>query len=419
MRLLLLVVLGLGAGVAIGGLAAVDRGYLLVFWNGWQLTFPNLALLLILLLLGFLCLHYLLNLLRQIGYWRGGFARWNSNRRALQARKSLIDGLVALADGGWRSAEKLFLRHVADAQVPLIHYLCAARAAEEQKAEERRDRYLALAQQACPEAEVVIRLRQAEAQIRQGQAGQALVTLRMLQEQAPEQRRVLEMLAKAYQGSGDWQHLQQLLPLLKKRAVVSEAEIAVFEEHCLLEAIRRAAGQDSAAVEQIWGKAPNSLRERLGPVLGYAHKLRELGQDAKAMSLLKNRLDRVWNPALVRCFGELEAASGEQQLKDAEGWLREHPDDGELLLVLGKLCMRLSLWGKARGYFEASVSRGGGPQARQALGELLLILKEPDAALQQFRGALAEVLHEEPPSHPDRLAQPRADDRGKQLPILS
>lgn len=39
----------------------------------------------------------------------------------------------------------------------------------------------------------------------------------------------------------------------------------------------------------------------------------------------------------------------------AESWLKQAPQDAQLLLCLGRLCLRNQLWGKAREYLEASL----------------------------------------------------------------
>ena len=45
-----------------------------------------------------------------------------------------------------------------------------------------------------------------------------------------------------------------------------------------------------------------------------------------------------------------------RQIERAEKWLEKHPNDAALLLALGRLCARQSLWGKAQSYLEASVA---------------------------------------------------------------
>jgi len=65
-----------------------------------------------------------------------------------------------------------------------------------------------------------------------------------------------------------------------------------------------------------------------------------------------------------------------------------HNQDPVLLRVLGELCQKQQLWGKARTYLEASVALGGGWRAHLALGELLGHLGRADEANTHFVAAL-------------------------------
>lgn len=392
MRLFLLILVGLGAGVAIGWFASIDRGYMLVIWNGWQVVFPNLVLILVAVIIGFILLHYLLNVVRQLGYWRRGVSHWSANRRANKARDSLVSGLIALAEGRWRKGEKLLLKHVTDADAPLIHYLGAARAAEEQDATERRDQYLALAHELDSDAQVAIHLSQAGSYLRHGQMEQALATLQELHKMEPGQTQVLEKLARVYQSLNDWQGLHQMLPLLKKKGIFDADHLRLLEENCLVALLRQSDGDDSGALDQLWRKVPKPLKERAALIKVRVNQLRQQERTQEAIALLKNSLDNLWDQDLLLLYGQLESENKALQLKTAEAWLEEHPDDDLLLLVLGKLCERLALWGKARSYLASSVAKGGSIEARSAFGELLLKLEEPDAALKQFRDGLSAAV---------------------------
>ena len=79
-------------------------------------------------------------------------------------------------------------------------------------------------------------------------------------------------------------------------------------------------------------------------------------------------------------------ASG--RLAQAERWLPEHPEDAQLLLCLGRLCLRDKLWGKARDYFESSYRAEPGAEVCAELGRLLLGLGEPKVAAAYYREGL-------------------------------
>jgi len=58
-------------------------------------------------------------------------------------------------------------------------------------------------------------------------------------------------------------------------------------------------------------------------------------------------------------------------LENIESWLNDHKNNPYLLLALGKACQNMSLWGKARNYFEASISLHALPETHLRLARLL------------------------------------------------
>ncbi|MCP4391457.1 MAG: tetratricopeptide repeat protein, partial [Gammaproteobacteria bacterium] len=64
-----------------------------------------------------------------------------------------------------------------------------------------------------------------------------------------------------------------------------------------------------------------------------------------------------------------------------EKWLDDFGHNENLLLALGRISMRARLWGKAQGYFEASIGAMATPAACLALAELFeQQLQQPDKA---------------------------------------
>ena len=80
-----------------------------------------------------------------------------------------------------------------------------------------------------------------------------------------------------------------------------------------------------------------------------------------------------------------------QRLKIAEGWLKERPDNADLLLSLARLCKCSELWGKARDYLEAALKLEGRSELYAELAEVMGHLGEHDKSLQLYRQGLLEV----------------------------
>jgi HemY protein len=148
-----------------------------------------------------------------------------------------------------------------------------------------------------------------------------------------------------------------------------------------------AATKDPGRIRELWKKLPKHLREQPQLIHARIDALIADGQLSEAESIIRKALDKNWNEELVLLYGQLEA-DGAAQLRNAESWLRQRPEDAALLLTAARLCMRNELWGKARSYFETSNAIRPSPEAWHDLGQLMLQLGEEGQASQAFQKGL-------------------------------
>lgn len=363
--LLLALLLAVGAGLVLVN----EPGYVLIGYGNWTLE-TTVSLLVFAVVAGFAALYLVLRLLAGLKRAPQRVREWERRRTLLRARNTLNHGLMELAEGNWAGAEKRLLKYAGDSETPLLNYLAAARAAQQQGAHERRDQYLRHAHQAMPAADVAVGLTQAELQIAHRQMEQALATLTHLRTLAPRHGYVLALLMRLYEALHDWEHLRQLLPELRKRKVLDAvaAEALELRVHSELLA-QHARGRDAAALRDTWNRVPRRLAQHPDTVLAYTTQLHRLGEDHEAENLVRAALKKGWDARLVDLYGRLQADI-RHQLTTAEAWLREHERDAVLLQALGRLAMRNSLWGKAREYLETSISIAPTVESYQLLGSL-------------------------------------------------
>ena len=89
-----------------------------------------------------------------------------------------------------------------------------------------------------------------------------------------------------------------------------------------------------------------------------------------------------------------------------------------LLLACGRLCLKSKLWGKARGYLEASIGVGPSAAAYRELGALLESMGEQRQAMECFKSGL-EIGSDFPlPELPSRInsSLPGKTDRRAAIP---
>jgi HemY protein len=395
MRLGLLLLIALALGAIAAHWLLGDQGYVLVDIRGWTLetSVPGLVLALALLYLAVRLLGWLVRAPRRAGAAFGEL-------RARRAQRHLDRAFAAIAEGQWGRGERL-LGRAARGPASLAGYLSAARAAQEQHALERRDEWLRRAYEADPAAGPAVLLTQAELQIDQEQLEQALATLRQLDNMSAGHPRGLALQARVLEKLGDWSALEKLLLQLHSRKALDGAELQLLEVR--VARAQLAAAADGAALDQAWQALRKDLRRE--PVLleAYADAALRLGVSSAAEPVLRQALKSSWTTSLVAAYGRLEAADAAGQLATAEKWLRDRPEDAELLLACGRLCLRNQLWGKARSYLETSLAIRPHPEAWRIYGELLVQLGESGAASEAFRQGLTAAAGSAPV-----LAAPRA-----------
>ena len=225
--LLLLLILAI---VVLGAVLLVrdDPGLVMLRYRDYTVE-TTLAFALVALIVLVIAFYYGVRLLR--GLWRlpRSMRRHSQNRRFGKARSQLAQGLIDLAEGRFEKAENHLVRLVDFSDSPLVHYLAAARAAQLQGKHNARDSYLKAAHEARPDAELAIGVTQAELQLEHRQTEQALATLTHLHSIAPRHDYVTMLLARTYHELKDWQALVEVLPDVRRKKLVKEAELLEME----------------------------------------------------------------------------------------------------------------------------------------------------------------------------------------------
>jgi len=248
---------------------------------------------------------------------------------------------------------------------------------------------LRLAYEETPEAANAVLLTQAEFQLDRGQNEQALATLRQLEEHTKDHAQALALMGRLYFELQDWDALAKILPRLSKSTQLKPGILDKWTTRVHKEALDKAA--DAEVLDHAWKNIPRPLRSDITLLEAYYQGLLRAGLDDRAEKELSAALKSNWRAPLVRLYGLVEATDTTKQLKRAEGWLKTHSDDADLLLAAARLCLRNELWGKARSYLETVISMRPTPEAYQEYGALLAQMGEGDAAADAYRDGLGMV----------------------------
>ena len=125
--------MALAVGALIAQFLLPDAGYVLISFHDYriELTVPMMVFL---LALGYLLIRVILRII-QAPKKLGEAAGRASQRRA---SKHFTRGLIEMAEGNWARGERMLTRGIRNSETPLLNYLAAARAAQNQGQGRRR-----------------------------------------------------------------------------------------------------------------------------------------------------------------------------------------------------------------------------------------------------------------------------------------
>jgi HemY protein len=355
---------------------ADDPGYVLLRLRGWKVETTVVAAVLI-LLLAWALLVVLWRLLR----WPfGAFSR--RHRRLSQQRMG--DGLIALVEGRHGDAERDLNRasRLNSLRGPAL--LAAAESASRRGEHGRALEALNQASQSAPQAARVLRARLLR---REGKPAEALALLIPESDKGTLTPGGWRELALAALASGDLRRAREALDPLQKSGALGSRAYAALEVQVMTAVIN--AAPDGASLNTLWSQLPKAQRRVPAVIDAYARRAASFGLSLPAMDEVESALRREWSPLLIETYGMLAGDDIEARLRRAEGWLDAHPNDANLLLTLGRMCVRLKLWGKARQHLERSLALTPNAAAWEALGDTFAGQGDAEQAQRCYRNALS------------------------------
>ena len=414
MRYLILLILGLALAILAGNLLSFDSGLVLFSYAGYSIQM-SLSVFVFLTLLVFIAVYFLVRL--SWGLWRlpKNVNRWSRHRRHRRAEKLLNKGVLSELEGDWKEAENAYKRSATYSSKPMVNYLAAARAAQQQGAMERRDLYLGLAHDAESSPGLALGLTQAKLQLGQGQTEQAYATLNQLVSEQGDDRQINTLLLEVASDLGEWSQAQEILSDVRKQKSISRDSLRLRQQAIYAGQLSEAA--DLAELDACWNRVPGKLRDEVSIIEAFVEASIRLDRDTACEAVLRKALKKQWNDSLVRLYGLVEGSKLTKQLQFAEKLLQDQQNSAILYLSLGRLCKKLGLWGKARSYLQESIALNPTAESCQVMAFLLEEQDEADEAASYFRRglALATQMDNEPAERmllaaPETAGAPAAED---------
>ena len=383
MRFAIWSVLLAAVAVGIALLARNSTGYVVIVAAPHRIEL-SLNLLFLLILGGYLAFYFATRLVSTLVQIPARVAAYREERARSRNRQSLNDALLAFFQGRYASAEKSAASALAGEDTKGVAAIIAARSAHELGRFTEREQFLEQVRGSEPELDQARLTTLADLLVSQGRFEDALTVLNDLSARDARNLRLLRLRLQAEQATRRWDEMLDTVDALHRLGGLAAAEAATVRRTAHLGNLNRKA-QDAAALSAYWKMLP--AEARLDPTVAAtaARYYLALGGTAPAQEIIEHALEKEWNAGLIALYGEAAGTDALPQIERAEKWLREHARDPALLLALGKLCMRQSLWGKAQSYIEASLALEPTHDGHMTLAALMERLGKTQEAVRHFR----------------------------------
>jgi len=286
----------------------------------------------------------------------------------------------------------MFSHGLQQSHMSLLNHLGSAIAAQKQNQYDTRNEYLQKAHQAHPTASIAIGLTTARLQIEEHQWESALANLQQLHSAVPQNNEICKLLIEVAAELNDWDIVlahttalrkNNLFPAKVTHEFMQKAYAAHLDkliDHTKHEITEKNIKEQKNKIDTFWKKLSDDWHQDPVLLTRYIAYLQSNGRIEEAETLLKNALKHHWDPRLIHSYAQLRTPDLDSQIKVAEKWLKQHPDDPDLLYILGALTYRQKLWGKARQYLQHSLDIKAAAKTYYLLAQVFVGMQDIDRA---------------------------------------
>lgn len=391
MRFFLWLLTLFAAAIGLAVLARYNPGNVVLFYPPYRID-VSLNFFLLVLVASFVLLFAVIGAVRTAIALPRRVEQYRVTRQLRESGRALQDSLRAYLEGRYGRAEKSARRAAESSDHAALAALIGARAAHRLQAAERRDQWLsaAAADKDVRTARLITTLELLSEDSKQTDA--ALAVLHELNASGIRHAQALRLALKVNQHARNWPEVLRLVRLLDKHGALHPTLSRRLRDMAY-EAMLPNASEDPESLKKLWSAVTPADRQSPGVAAPAAHAFMKIGLQQEAADIIDKALSVQWDVRLLRAYRHCAAPEGSAtlllQIEQCEHWLRERPNEAELELTLGALCLRQKLWGKAQRHLEQAVL-GSRERVTQQESHLLLAqmhesLGQPEAAANHFR----------------------------------
>lgn len=300
-----------------------------------------------------------------------------NNMLSVQQRSD--DGCMAMLNGQWMRANNHFAKALGHTRHPLLLTTLAGYCAQQQGDLETRDKLLDDLAARLPNKSEQIQLAKIQLLMENKQWEQVLPMINTLKKHNHKPY-VTYLHAQTLAALEEWGPMGELLDELKKHQDLAAEPGKTWAMAAYTHRLQHCT-HSLSELNTAWHSIPKTFRHNNEIVACYAAQLILLQQQAEAQATLRQQLKKHWNATLLSLLAKTVDHNPEKLLTEAKRWLSDHPNDCDLLALLGQICLKLQFLTQAKEYLELACKIEQRPQLYQLLSDVMLADNHVDAAL--------------------------------------
>lgn len=387
LRIWLLLII-LISGVVLGPLIAGHQGYVLIQTSHYNIetSVTGLVLMIFLLIVGVLCLTWLLRRLNRMGSITQG---WFRDRKHRQARKQTQAGLLKLAERDYQQVETLLTRYADHAEQPVINYLLAAEAAQKQGDALSVNQYLQRATELAGDNQLAVDITRTRLQLAQGEVDAAKQSIDQLLDIAPRHPEVLRLAEQAYLRSGASDALLDIIPAMRKIHLYDENKLLALAQQAHISLMQQAMDKGGSKGLKIWWQQQNrKIRHDVAIQYAMVKYLLQYNEYELSQHIVVDSLKRHVDDRLLAFIGQIKSGDTSPLQKALRDQIRQQGATPPLSAALSRLLQNHGEWQKAYEILQQSLIKQPDPENYAAIANVLEKLNRYEEAAEMRREGL-------------------------------
>lgn len=368
-----------------------NSGYVLLVAQEYRIELSLNMLIVLLVVLFFIC-YFIVRLLIATFRLPTTISKYRARKHHEAAHIALLNGIKEYLEGRYTKAEKTANKALKFKESPefiAINAAIAARSAHELNRSSQRDEFINVLENKAPDETALCVITKVELLLEENHHEEALKILNSLHNiEKSQQNAVLRLELKAQQQANNWEKVLDLVDHLTKRNALNKSLAEEIRHRAHLENFKNIEW-NKQLLQRYWRNMPNSEKENNTIAYFGAQAHIAIGDCVTAHKIIEQSLNKQWNSELVSIYADCIKGNVTRQIEYAETWwLKFYPNDFNLLLTLGKLCIKCELWGKAQNYLEASIVIKSSYEAHLMLALLNEKIGKPEIAKDHYTKGL-------------------------------